>query len=270
MALIDHARRLRICPKGIRLNELFLKHVKGRPIGPFGAGKEWITEMMFIALMVLVVLAIYGPQFWARRVLARYNRDEYFSGNGRELARLVLDRLDLGNVRVEETRLGDHYDPLEKTVRLTDARCGRRTLTAVVVAAHEVGHAIQDQTGYIPLQARTRMVLAAVKIERMGAFLIMAVPLITLLTRVPAAGALMFIGGLATLCTPLAVHLLTLPTELDASFRRALPILASGEYIPEEDMPAARKILLACALTYVAAALAGLLNVWRWIRLLRR
>jgi len=226
--------------------------------------------MLYILLLVLVVVAVYGPQFWARHVLNRYNRDEYFSGNGMELARLVLEKNDMDHVRVEETRLGDHYDPVEKAVRLTGKTCGKRTLTAVVVAAHEVGHAIQDQTGYIPLQARTRMVLTAVKIERMGAYLIMAVPLITLLTRIPAAGALMFIGGLATLCVPLVVHLLTLPTELDASFRRALPILASGDYIPEEDLPAARKILLACALTYVAAALAGLLNVWRWIRILRR
>ena len=66
------------------------------------------------------------------------------------------------------------------------------------------------------------------------------------------------------------VHVLTLPTEVDASFHRALPLLVSGEYIPAEDLPAARKILAACALTYVAGSLAGLLNVWRWLRILRR
>jgi Zn-dependent membrane protease YugP len=98
----------------------------------------------------------------------------------------------------------------------------------------------------------------------------MGVPIITALTRVPAAGALMLIGGFATLCIPLVVHLITLPTEFDASFKRALPILESGPYIPQEDVPAARKILTACALTYVAGALTRLLNVWRWIRILRR
>jgi Zn-dependent membrane protease YugP len=66
------------------------------------------------------------------------------------------------------------------------------------------------------------------------------------------------------------VHLLTLPTEFDASFKRALPLLSSGEYIPPDDIPAAKKILFACALTYVANSLIGLLNVWRWIRILRR
>ena len=66
------------------------------------------------------------------------------------------------------------------------------------------------------------------------------------------------------------MELADLPVELDASFNRALPLLASGKYIPPEDIPAAKKILFACALTYVANSLIGLLNVWRWIRILRR
>ena len=98
----------------------------------------------------------------------------------------------------------------------------------------------------------------------------MGVPVLAALTRVPSVGVLMFLGGFATLCIPVLVHLLTLPTEFDASFNRALPMLSSGSYIPHEDIPAAKKILLACALTYVSNSLIGLLNVWRWIRLLRR
>ena len=169
-----------------------------------------------------------------------------------------------------ETPLGDHYDPERKTIGLTRARCGRKSLTAVVVAAHEVGHAVQDHQGYAPLRVRTRMVAVAARMERLGAAVMMAVPVVALITRVPATGFMMFLGGLATLCIPLVVHLITLPTEFDASFRRALPILEEGRYIPPEDLPAARKILLACALTYVGSALVGLLNVWRWIRVLRR
>lgn len=226
---------------------------------------------MFYLLIILVVfLVVYGPHLWARHIMNRYNQREYFSGNGIELARLILDGMNLKDVTVEKTEIGDHYNPATKAVHLTDARCGRRTLTAVVVAAHEVGHAIQDHVEYPPLKARTRMVGTAAKIERVGAALMMGVPLLAIIMRVPAAGLLMFLGGFATLCIPLAVHLLTLPTEFDASFKRALPLLASGEYIPQEDIPAAKKILLACALTYVANALAGLLNVWRWIRILRR
>ena len=94
-------------------------------------------------------------------------------------------------------------------------------------------------------------------------------PFVTALTRVPATGALMLAGGLAVLMIPVAVHFVTLPVEFDASFRRALPILALG-YVPRDELPAARRILTACALTYVAASLAALLNFWRWIYFLRR
>ncbi|MDJ0829115.1 MAG: zinc metallopeptidase [Desulfobacterales bacterium] len=226
--------------------------------------------MVYILIIIAVVAVIYGPHLWAKHVINRYNQKEYFSGNGLELARLVLNEKNLNAVSVEKTAVGDHYNPLTKVVGLTDARCGKRTLTAVVVAAHEVGHAIQDQANYRPLHTRTRLVVSAAKFERIGALLIMAVPVLAAITRVPATGFLLFLGGLATLCIPLVVHLLTLPVEFDASFNRALPLLVSGNYIPKEDLPAAKKILWACALTYVANALVGLLNVWRWIRILRR
>ena len=71
------------------------------------------------------------------------------------------------------------------------------------------------------------------------------------------------------MASEVVIHLVTLPVEFDASFNRALPILDQGGYLPPDDMPAARRILMACALTYVAASLAGLLNLWRWIRFLR-
>ena len=225
---------------------------------------------MIFLLAIIAICVLYGPYLWARRVLNRYNRVEYFTGSGIDLARLILDRLDMNSVTVEASDTGDHYDPEKKAVRLTKEMCGRKTLTAIVVAAHEVGHAIQDHSNYKPLKARTRMYRTAVKIERIGAGMMLAVPVLAMITRVPSTGLLMFVGGFATLCIPLVVHLLTLPTEFDASFNHALPILSSGEYIPHEDIPAARRILLACALTYVANALAGLLNVWRWIRILRR
>ena len=225
---------------------------------------------MFVVLIILVVVVLYGPHLWARYVLNHYNREEYLSGNGFDLARLLLAEMNLASVSVEETPQGDHYDPEKKIVRLTAATCGRKTLTAVVVAAHEVGHALQDWDNYPPLAARTRLVVTAARMERIGAGIMMVVPVLALVTRVPAAGALMFLGGLSTLCIPIVVHLLTLPTEFNASFKRALPVLVDGKYIPPEDIPAARRILLACALTYVSNALVGLLNVWRWIRILRR
>jgi len=223
-----------------------------------------------IYLIIVAITVLFGPHLWARHVLNRYNRQEYFSGSGIDLARLVLARLNLNEVAVEMTDTGAHYDPAGKIIRLTKSVCGRKTLTAVVVAAHEIGHAVQDQSGYKPLTTRTRMIGTAQKLERIGAIIMMAVPVLAGVTRAPSVGILMIAGGFATLCIPVLIHLLTLPTEFDASFNRALPILRSGSYIPPEDIPAARKILIACALTYVASALIGLLNVWRWIRVLRR
>lgn len=223
-----------------------------------------------VYLIIFAIIALIAPHLWARRILDRYNREEYFSGNGIDLTELVLSRLRMKDIKVAVTDTADHYDPQSKTIRLTRERCGRKTLTAVVVAAHEIGHAIQDHAGYKPLQTRTRLIGTAAKFERVGAAIMVGVPLFALLTRVPSAGLLMFLGGLATLCTPVLIHLLTLPCELDASFNRALPLLSFGEYIPREDIPAARRILLACALTYVANAMMGLLNIWRWIKILRR
>ena len=221
-------------------------------------------------IIVIAIVAMFGPHLWAKHILNRHNRQEYFSGSGIELARMILERLNISDVSVEVTDTADHYDPTGKTIRLTEKTCGRKTLTAVVVAAHEVGYALQDHTGYQPLKTRTRMIGTAHKLERMGAAIMVGVPVLAAVTRAPSVGVLMFVGGFATLCIPVLVHLLTLPTELDASFSRALPLLSSGQYIPAEDVPAAKKILLACALTYVANSLIGLFNVWRWIQILRR
>lgn len=226
--------------------------------------------VILILLVLIIITALYAPGIWAQYVLNRYNREEYFSGNGFELARLLLKDAGIEHVVVEETQLGDHYDPVVKVVRLNSKYCGRRSLTAVVVAAHEVGHAIQDASGYAPLSARTRLVLLAQNMEKIGVGIIMAAPLITALLRIPSPGILMFIGGLAGLGMPLIVHAITLPVEFDASFNRAIPYLRRGTYIPPEDLSPAKRILMACALTYVAGALSGLLNVWRWIRVLRR
>ncbi len=225
---------------------------------------------MYVIVALLLLAVVYGPRMWADYVLKRYDREEYFSGTGLEFARLLLRKANMEHVRVEVSPLGDHFNPLEKVVRLNDKRANRRSLTAVVIAAHEVGHAIQDHTGYPPLVLRTRLAILAAGVERVGAGLMMVLPLVAVVTRVPFLGVVMAGAGASSLVAPLIVHLVTLPVELDASFKRALPILETGEFIPPEDMGPAGRILTACALTYVAGALAGLFNVWRWIRILRR
>ncbi len=223
-------------------------------------------------LLLLIVLAILlRPQLWTRRVFAQYrgHREDY-PGTGGDLARHLLDRFNLPHVKVETTEVGDHYDPMTKVVRLTPDNFGGKSLTAATVAAHEVGHALQDQAGYKPLQERTRLIRVAQGAEKMGSVVMIGIPIMAALTRSPAGGLLVFLAGLATMSIGALVHLITLPVEWDASFRRALPVLEQGHYITREDLQGARRILTAAALTYVAASLGGLLNIWRWITLLRR
>lgn len=225
--------------------------------------------MLPILALIIVAAVIFGPHWWATHVITKYNRvNADFPGTGIDLARHLVDRLGIGGVRVEATQQPDHYDPLEKIVRLSHRNCDRKSLTAIVVATHEIGHALQDKEGYRPLHLRTKWVRAGRLFEKVGSALMMAIPLVAGLTRIPAVGLLVFLAGLATLGIPVVIHLITLPVEWDASFNRALPILRRN--LPPEYLPAAEKILKACAITYVAASLAGLLNLWRWIRVLRR
>lgn len=227
--------------------------------------------MPFLILGLAIVALLFGPGIWVRRVMARYAEPaDRYGGTGAELARHLLDRCGLQAVRVEATEAGDHYDPQDKAVRLSEANFSQRSLTAITVAAHEVGHAIQDAEGYRPLRYRTRLVRAAQGAERLGAAVLMISPFLGALTRAPSLGILLFLGGLLTLGTSVLVHGITLPTEVNASFGRALPLLERERILKPVDRPHARRILMAAAMTYVAVSLMSLLNVARWIAILRR
>lgn len=224
---------------------------------------------MVVLLIVLLLAVFILPNVWAKWVLKRHQRgrDDY-PGTGAELAEHLLRRLGVDEVTVERTEFGDHYDPETRCVRLSPDHYDGRSLTAVTVAVHEVGHAIQHQQGYAPLLARSRLVGVAQKAEKMGAILMMAAPFLFLLTRVPGGLALVIGMAVISFGTAALVHLVTLPVEFDASFNRALPLLK--EYVPPYDMAGARHVLTACAFTYVAASLASMLNLGRWLVILRR
>ncbi len=227
--------------------------------------------MRLVLLLVIVGIVVFGPQLWTRRVFAQHSvpRPDY-PGTGAELARHLLDQLDMQHIKVEATELGDHYDPEMKAVRLTPDKFNGKSLTAITVAAHEVGHAIQDQAGYQPFTERTRLVRVAQGAEKLGGIVMLGIPIAATLAQTPVAGVLVLVAGMATMGIATLVHLVTLPVEWDASFRRALPILQQKNYLSPQDEQGARRILTAAALTYVAASLASLLNLWRWIAFLRR
>lgn len=226
--------------------------------------------MPYLLILPLILGVVYGPAWWVKRVMRRYARPaDRYPGTGAELARRLLDEHGLEQVGVEATDQGDHYDPRDRVVRLTPDNHDGRSLTAVTVAAHEVGHALQHAHGYRPLIWRTKMVEAMQRWRKVGMALVLLAPVAMLALRLPRAGLVLLVLGIAAVGSGILVHLVTLPTELDASFRRALPILDRGGYLHTADRPHARRILRAAALTYVAASLMGLLNFWAWMRWLR-
>jgi Zn-dependent membrane protease YugP len=226
--------------------------------------------MGLIILLLLLLALVFGPGLWVRQVLEKYSQPENrYPGTGAELARLLLEKHGVEGVTVETSDAGDHYDPAEKAVRLTPDKFNGRSLTAITVAAHEVGHAIQDHTRYAPLRLRTRLVEAIGPVQRLGAGVLMLAPFIGILTRAPGIGAVMLLAGFATLASATAVHAVTLPTEFDASFGRALPMLDRHGILKDVDRPHARRLLTAAACTYVSASLMSLLNIARWWTILR-
>jgi Zn-dependent membrane protease YugP len=223
--------------------------------------------VLILALLALTIV----PGLWVQSVIRRYREPaNRYPRTGGQTARQLLDALGLRHVVTEVTDRGDHYDPQAKAVRLMADNFNGRSLTAVTIAAHEVGHALQDARGFAPLRLRTQLVHWVAPIEKIGAGMLMLAPVAGILTRSPYLGLIGLAGGVLTLGTGVLVHFLTLPTELDASFVRALPLMTQHGVLRSEDVPRARRLLTAAAFTYVAVALQSLLNIARWWAILRR
>jgi Zn-dependent membrane protease YugP len=182
---------------------------------------------------------------------------------GAEAARRVLDANGLYNVRIERIHgnLTDHFDPRSNVIRLSDSVYGSSSASAIGVAAHEAGHAVQYANGYAPLKLRN----AIIPVTNIGSRL--AVPLILLGILFASAGTqFIYIAYIGVACFSLSTlfQLLTLPTEFDASHRALASIDESG-LLRGEELTAAGKVLSAAALTYVAALAASLLQLLRLI-----
>jgi uncharacterized protein len=226
--------------------------------------------MVILVLLgaVLFLGLVFGPQAWIKAVMQKHGEQRGdFPGTGGELARHLLDQAGLQAVKVERITEGDHYSPVDKAVRLSATNYDGKSVTAVAVAAHEVGHALQHADGYGPLMMRQTLVGLANTIQRTGSILLMATPIIFMLTRSPVILVGEIIAAFGIMASTVVIHAVTLPTEFNASFKRALPILRN--YIPADDMPGATSVLKAAAFTYVASALVTLLDISRWLRVLR-
>ncbi len=218
----------------------------------------WDPTMIII--LPALVLAFYA-QYKVRSTFARYNEIRSSRGiTGREAAEYILRRNGILDVTVEEIdgMLTDHYDPRTKKVRLSSNNYRRDSLSAVAVAAHEVGHAIQHATGYVPLQLRHSIL----PVTNLGSTLAFPLFLIGLFLNTPFLMDLgiLFFGGVVVF------HLVTLPVEFNAS-SRALVQLEENGLLTAGEVSGARKVLTAAALTYVATTLMAALELVRLILL---
>ena len=220
----------------------------------------------------MLAILVFLPSFWVRRVMQHYATEiSDLPGTGGELATHLVQRFQLSGIKVEETdAYRDHFDPASQTVRLSPDNYHGKSLTAVAVAAHEVGHAIQFHRQEQIFELRNRYLPTARALAQAGVAIMWGFPIIAILLRSPwAVGMVIGLSLLLQLAGALA-YLIILPEEWDASFNKALPILIEGEYVEPEHLPALRRVLRAAALTYFAAPLANVLNIGRWLMLLRR
>ena len=221
-------------------------------------------DLTYIVLVMPAVLLSLWASWNVNSTYRRYSQNSNSRGlTAAEAARRVLNANGLSNVPIEciPGELTDHYDPSANVVRLSEGVFGSRSTAAIGVACHEVGHAIQHATGYLPVRIRS----AIVPITNIGAKL--SVPLIMAglllsgfsqkLLTAAYIGILLF-----SLCAVFQV--VTLPTEFNAS-RRALVTIQDMNLLTDEELTGARRTLRAAALTYVAALATTLVQLLRFI-----
>ncbi len=220
----------------------------------FGFGGGYYL-LYFIFLLIIPLWA----QSKVKNAYSKYSKVRASSGmTGAQVARKILDDNSLYNVSVEPTRghLTDHYDPRSKTVRLSETNFYGNSIAGAAIAAHEVGHAIQDAEGYSFLRFRHALVPVANLGSRMSIYLIIAGALLGF--------AEFFLLGIIFMAAAVLFQLVTLPVEFNASSRAMTQVVSLGVITNNEERET-KKVLDAAALTYVAAALVAVLELSRFI-----
>jgi uncharacterized protein len=214
---------------------------------PGGFGGYLLIMVLGMALSGIVAV-------WLRSTYSKYSKQMSRSGlTGAQAARQILDRNGLTNVRVEPVagKLTDHYDPRSKTVRLSEGNFATNSIAAVSVAAHEVGHAIQDASGYVPMKLRAGLF----PIVSIGSQFWPMAFLFGILLSAPFMinlAVILFLGVLA-------FHVVTLPVEINAS-TRAYGMLTRYGILSTTEAGGTKRVLTAAAFTYIAAALTAVLT----------
>lgn len=212
-------------------------------------------DLLFIAVMALTFVMSLGAQAWVKLSVRKWSQVGTRRGmTGYDVAHAILRQHGIRDVRVEEVGgwLSDHYDPRDKVLRLSPDNFSGRSIAAAGIAAHEVGHAVQDKDGYIFMRMRQKMVPVANLGTSLGMGLVLIGSLIGVL-GLAKLGVLIFAGFVA-------FTVVTLPVEFDAS-RRAYVSLRQTGLLSQEELGGVRRVLTAAAATYVAAAAGAILQL---------
>jgi hypothetical protein len=218
------------------------------------------NDSTFLLLIPAIILAVYA-QYKVQSTYAKYSKVPSSGGlTGEAAGRKLLNGAGLYNVPVQliAGELTDNYDPRDKTLHLSQGVFGSSSVAAIGIAAHEVGHAVQDASAYAPLKFRNNIVPVA----NLGTMLAFPLFFLGLFLSLPQ---LMDIGIIA-FSVAVFFTVITLPVEFNAS-SRAVKILSSGGYLTQDELSGVKKVLNAAALTYVAATAMAVLNLMRLLAL---
>ena len=215
-------------------------------------------DPLYILVMVIGLVLSGGASLWTRAAVNKWSQVPTDRGmTGADVAEAILRAERIGGVRVEpvQGRLTDHYDPSEKVLRLSPDIFHGRSVAAAGIAAHEVGHALQDAHGYAPMRLRQTMVPVANIGTNVGVWIVIA-GLMLGITGLAKLGVVIF-GGFV------AFTLVTLPVEFDASFR-ARRVLQEHGLLSGRELTGVSRVLTAAAATYLAAAVSAILQLLYW------
>ena len=223
---------------------------------------------MIVYLIIFLILST-APVIWLNYVF--HKNDQILINmpfTGLEFGKIILKDYGLTEVKIEKSLSVDHYDLLEKKVKVTQERLSKKSLTAISIVCHEIGHAIQHKEKYKALEQRTSLVRNTAWISQIGSsILLIGIPTILATGYYPLIKVCLLLA-LISLLIGIIVHLITLEVELDASFNKALPILI--EKVPPEYHDSCKSILRAAAFTYVIGVVRNFVSLrFIWLMLSR-